>query len=102
MQVNFHPKELLSSILRVYLHLRAGDRAGRFVAAIAADGRSYRPEHFLEAWRIASEVGLPALDAVRTGGLQALADDVQRAALAATAADQARCALLLPALCSGC
>jgi Ubiquitin elongating factor core len=88
--VNFHPKELLSSILRIYLHLHAGDRDGRFVAAIAADGRSYRPEHFSEAWRIASELGLPAFDANLTNRLQQLADGVQHAALTASADDEAR------------
>jgi Ubiquitin elongating factor core len=94
MQVNFNPKALLSSILRIYLHVRSGDSDGRFVSAIAADGRSYRPEHFTEAWRIASELGLPAFDSNMTVQLQQLGDAVQHAT--ATASEVRSSALLRP------
>lgn len=90
MQVHFHPKELLSSILRVYTHLLAGDRGNSFAAAIAADGRSYRHEHFTEAWRIVTELGLPSFDSALVGQLQQLTNAVQAAAAAASADDQVR------------
>lgn len=55
---NFNPKQLLSQICRIYLNMAAADRAGVFAAAIAADGRSYRPEMFAEASLVLRQFGL--------------------------------------------
>jgi len=43
------PAELLKQLARVYLNLSRADRAGDFVAAIAADQRSYHEGIFVEA-----------------------------------------------------
>ena len=77
-QVNFDPKKLLASILQIYLNAHDADRAGAFAAAVAADGRSYRPQNFSEALRIATELGLPGFSANHCSKLKALAAAVQR------------------------
>ena len=51
------PAELLKQLARVYLNLSRADRAGDFVAAIAADQRSYHEGLFVEA----AEVRGPAV-----------------------------------------
>ena len=52
------PAELLKQLARVYLNLSRADRAGDFVAAIAADQRSYHEGIFVEAAEVrASNVG---------------------------------------------
>ena len=43
------PAELLKQLARVYLNLSRADRVGDFVAAIAADQRSYHEGLFVEA-----------------------------------------------------
>lgn len=48
-QYGFRPRELLSDLIDVYLHLRA---KRNFHKAIARDGRSYKPENFDEAERL--------------------------------------------------
>lgn len=77
-QVNFDPKKLLASILQLYLNAYDADRGGAFAAAVAADGRSYRPENFTEALRIATELGLPGFGANHCSKLKMLAAAVQR------------------------
>jgi len=64
---NFNPKQLLSQICLIYLHMAAADRAGVFAAAIAADGRSYRPEMFAEASLVLRQFGL--LPEMQVGGV---------------------------------
>ena len=46
---HWKPAELLKQLARVYLNLSRADRAGDFVAAIAADQRSYHEGIFVEA-----------------------------------------------------
>jgi len=46
------PKELLGMIFDVYLQIYAADSAKVFVAAIAADGRSYRDDVMVETARV--------------------------------------------------
>eukprot|EP00898_Chlorokybus_atmophyticus_P007588 jgi/Chlat1/7830/Chrsp66S00575 len=55
---NFRPKELLAMIADIYLHLAVGDSNGSFPAAIARDGRSYRPENLPSAVSILKTLGL--------------------------------------------
>lgn len=43
------PQELLKQLARIYLNLGRADPAGDFVAAIAADKRSYHEGLFVEA-----------------------------------------------------
>ena len=45
----WQPKTLLAQIAAIYVNLSRGDGSGRLAVAIAADGRSYREEMFLEA-----------------------------------------------------
>jgi hypothetical protein len=80
MQYDFNPRKLLSRILTVFLNLRSGDETGSFVTAVAEDIRSYRPENFTEASRIAAEVGLPDIDAAGLARLEQLAENVMEAA----------------------
>ena len=51
------PPEMLGMIVDVYLHLFAADAEGAFVAAIAADGRAYRDEVFIETGAILRQLG---------------------------------------------
>jgi Ubiquitin elongating factor core len=45
----WRPQELLAELAHIYLHLSAADGQGSFVAAIAADQRSYHEGLFSEA-----------------------------------------------------
>ena len=47
------PKELLGMILDVYVHIYSADDDKVFIAAIAADGRSYRDAVMTEAANVA-------------------------------------------------
>lgn len=49
---HWRPKELLASICSIYVHLNRADARGVFAAAIAADGRCYRPDMFPEAAQV--------------------------------------------------
>lgn len=51
-QYHWHPKELLAAICSIYIHLARADARGVFAAAIAADGRCYRPDMFPEAAQV--------------------------------------------------
>ena len=51
---HWRPKELLASICDIYVHLGRADSQGVFAAAIADDGRCYRPEMFPEAAQVLS------------------------------------------------
>ena len=51
------PPEMLGMIVDVYLHLFAADAGGAFVAAVAADGRAYRDEVFVETGAILRQLG---------------------------------------------
>ncbi|GKU97323.1 hypothetical protein SLEP1_g10485 [Rubroshorea leprosula] len=42
----FHPKELLNQIVRIYVHLARGDEKNVFPIAISSDGRSYNDQLF--------------------------------------------------------
>lgn len=54
----FKPKELLTTICSIYLHLARSDTKGVFTAAIAADARSYRQDMFAEAALVLRQFGL--------------------------------------------
>jgi ubiquitin conjugation factor E4 B len=43
-RLGFKPKELLTQITDIYLHLTQGDPAGVFHEAVARDARSYRDQ----------------------------------------------------------
>eukprot|EP00873_Tetraselmis_striata_P001321 jgi/Tetstr1/421585/TSEL_012529.t1 len=75
----FRPKELLTQIIQVYLHLYAADAAadGVFVKAVAADDRSYRPEMFSEAAAVLQDFGLVPQEEIEL--LQKLAAAVEEA-----------------------
>ena len=51
------PPEMLGMIVDVYLDLFAADAGGAFVAAVAADGRAYRDEVFVETGAILRQLG---------------------------------------------
>jgi hypothetical protein len=81
MQIYFRPKQLLASILTIYIQIFQADHGDAFVTGIAADSTSYRPEYFVEASRIASEVGLPGFGANECRvlrGLTGAADKAQQ------------------------
>ena len=46
---SWKPQELLTQLARIYLNLGRADSEGNFVAAIAADKRSYHQGLFMEA-----------------------------------------------------
>jgi ubiquitin conjugation factor E4 B len=48
---SFNPKNLLSDIIDIYLHLAPPNR-NEFVIAVARDGRSYSAQHFRKAGHI--------------------------------------------------
>eukprot|EP00803_Ostreobium_quekettii_P005944 evm.model.scf_1775.3 EVM.evm.TU.scf_1775.3 scf_1775:17856-20430(+) len=80
-EYNFRPKELLVSILEIFLHLAYADvGAGKFVAAIAADGMSYRDEMFSEALAVVEHSQL--LPPNEISQLEDLAQHVRAAAAA--------------------
>ena len=58
------PKELLGMITQVYVHLFEADEDGAFVAAVVADGRSYRDEVLTEAASLVRQLGLKPARAV--------------------------------------
>ena len=51
---HWKPQELLKQLARIYLNLSRADKAGDFVAAIAADQRSYHEGLFVEAAEVRS------------------------------------------------
>ncbi|KAH9556758.1 hypothetical protein CY35_07G047100 [Sphagnum magellanicum] len=53
----FRPKELLSQIVDIYVHLDRGDAHQSFANAISSDGRSYREELFSEAAGVLRQIG---------------------------------------------
>lgn len=78
-EYNFNPKELLVSILEIYLHLAsAGGGDDAFVAAIAADGMSYRDEMFHEALGVVEQFQLLPPNEIAL--LESLAERVRVAA----------------------
>lgn len=61
-EYGFHPKNLLSQILTVYINL---SEKQNFITAIAQDGRSYKPANFEEATRIMSSGALKSPEELR-------------------------------------
>lgn len=51
------PQELLKQLAHIYLNLGRADPAGDFVAAIAADKRSYHEGLFVEAAEVTDQTG---------------------------------------------
>lgn len=86
--MNFHPKTLLSCILRIYVHLYGADTQGDFVSAVVADGRSYQRATFAEAVRLASRVDLPDVSGNYLAKLQQLLEALQLAEASSTAAEE--------------
>jgi ubiquitin conjugation factor E4 B len=74
------PPEMLGMIVDVYLHLFAADAEGAFVAAIAADGRAYRDEVFIETGRDfkAARVEIRVSNRLVRGARRARALDARR------------------------
>lgn len=71
----WYPKELLGMIFDIYLQIYAADAEKVFVAAIAADGRSYRDEVMLETARVVRGLALKCeLDVAR---FESLAKEVR-------------------------
>ena len=56
-ELNWDPPEMLGMIVDVYLHLFDADKDGAFVAAVVADGRSYRDEVMVETCAILRQLG---------------------------------------------
>ena len=69
------PKELLATISDVYVQIYAADKDKAFIAAIAADGRSYRDDVMVEAANIVIVLGLR--DGAHVDAFEALAKDVR-------------------------
>lgn len=90
MQYDFDPKKLLGRILRIFVNLWAAPGGKQFAAAVAEDGRSYRPENFTEAAEIAGKVELPGFDPSLVPNLEALAAGVIQASEDVQADDEAR------------
>lgn len=78
-EYNFDPKDLLSGVLEVYIHLEKADENGSFAIAIASDGRSYRDTMFAEAIGLVQRLGLMSPDKVER--IQILALKCKEAAL---------------------
>ena len=57
-KLGWNPKELLSMITEIYLNLFNADKDEVFVTAIAADGRSYKDEVFVETSNVLRQLGL--------------------------------------------
>ncbi|OQO02794.1 hypothetical protein B0A48_11077 [Cryoendolithus antarcticus] len=55
-EYGFNPKQLLSDFMSVYINLSERET---FITAIARDGRSYKPENFTEAPRLAAGLKSP-------------------------------------------
>ena len=79
LQYDFDPKKLLGRILRIFVNLWSAPDRKRFAAAVAEDGRSYRPENFTEAAEIAGKVELPGFEPALVPALEALAGGVLQA-----------------------
>lgn len=80
MQYDFDPKKLLGYILRIFVNLWAAPDGKKFAAAVAEDGRSYRPENFTEAVEILGKLGgLPGFNASLIPNLEGLAAGVIQA-----------------------
>ena len=58
----FNPKVLLSEITDVYLNLAEKEN---FVAAVAKDGRSYKPENFVKATRVLEKFAMKSSEELR-------------------------------------
>ena len=71
----WEPKELLGMITDIYVQIYAADKDKAFIAAIAADGRSYRDEVMLEAAAIAR--GLQLRSERRVAAFEKLAADAR-------------------------
>jgi ubiquitin conjugation factor E4 B len=56
-EYNFNPKALLREIVDVYLNLMNKEN---FILAVARDGRSYKPQNFVAAYKILSKHALMA------------------------------------------
>ncbi|RUS16656.1 ubiquitin conjugation factor E4 B [Endogone sp. FLAS-F59071] len=67
----FRPRELLSELIDIYLHLNCPD----FVLAVAKDGRSYRKEWFMKASGILKTRGLKHNDEI--AALEKFTNDVE-------------------------
>lgn len=94
-QLGFNPKELLASILMVFINLGTNDKDGAFVGAVARDGRSYRPENFSEAVIVAKGVGLPDFTMAHIESLQLLSEQAAQAFAQQQIEDEVRTYLLL-------
>jgi hypothetical protein len=97
LQYDFNPKKLLGRILRIFVNLWGGGNAGGkiFAAAVAEDGRSYRPENFTEAAEIAVKVELPGFPPSMVPNLEALAAGVIQASEEVKADDEVRVILII-------
>jgi ubiquitin conjugation factor E4 B len=62
-EYNFNPRQLLSEIVDVYLNLRNKEN---FILAVARDGRSYKPDNFVNAASIMRNRALKAPEEVVT------------------------------------
>lgn len=80
---NFHPKELITQVCYVYLHLAV---SAEFAPAVAHDGRSYRPENFTKAAAILERHGLASDDDIAR--FRAFADAVREAKSNETSLDE--------------
>ncbi|KAJ1974146.1 Ubiquitin conjugation factor E4 [Dimargaris xerosporica] len=69
---HFQPRQLLSEIIDIYLHLADHPE---FVRAVANDGRSYNPKWFAEAMRVFDKYGLKSSQDIEA--LQALLQRVE-------------------------
>ncbi|KAG1664461.1 hypothetical protein FOA52_006307 [Chlamydomonas sp. UWO 241] len=84
-KLGFNPRELLKSIISVYLHLASSDRSGVFARAVAADERSYSAEMFPESTRVLMSSGM--MDPVSQARLEQLTKQVADATEAAHSLD---------------
>lgn len=51
-EINFDPKDLLTQIATIYVHLSRRDKAGLLAQAIVADKRSYYTNMFPDALKV--------------------------------------------------
>lgn len=61
-EYGWNPKQMLAEITDVFLNLRKKES---FIAAVAADGRSYKPEHFATAMNILQRFALKSPEQLR-------------------------------------
>lgn len=90
LQYDFDPKKLLGRILHIFVNLWQAPGGKDFAAAVAEDGRSYRPENFTEAAEIAGKVELPGFHPSLVPNLEALAAGVIQASEDVQADDEVR------------